>query len=144
MQAENKSHYILSPLSRVLLGFIFLVSAVGVNIPRFDELANSMAIEGIPFSEVMLIGAIIFLIAGSLSIMLGFRAKIGASLLFIFLALATYYFHDFWTLTDAQDKQIQMTHFMKNLSLMGAMLFVVVHGSGAVSLDEKFLKPKAD
>jgi putative oxidoreductase len=26
-------------------------------------------------------------------------------------------------------------HFMKNLSMMGGLLYVVVHGSGPVSLD---------
>ena len=48
--------------------------------------------------------------------------------------LATYYFHDFWTLSDPQAKQEQMIQFMKNLSMMGAMLFVMANGSGPMSL----------
>ena len=31
-----------------------------------------------------------------------------------------------------------MIHFMKNLSIMGGLLFVVAHGSGAFSLDRRF------
>jgi putative oxidoreductase len=85
----------------------------------------------------MLAGAMVFLIVGSLSIILGFKARIGASLLLVFLILATYFFHDFWTFEDAQAKQMQMIQFMKNLSLMGAMLFVIANGSGSLSLDEK-------
>ena len=30
-----------------------------------------------------------------------------------------------------------MIHFMKNLSIMGGLLFVVAHGSGAFSLDRR-------
>ncbi|MCA9005665.1 MAG: DoxX family protein, partial [Planctomycetaceae bacterium] len=77
----------------------------------------------------------VFLIAGSLSLIAGFKARFGAGLLFIFLVLATYYFHDFWTIEDAQAKQGQMIHFMKNLALMGSMLFVMANGAGKMSLD---------
>jgi len=41
------------------------------------------------------------LIVGSLSVILGFHARCGAALL-VFLVLATYYFHDFWTM-EGQD-----------------------------------------
>jgi putative oxidoreductase len=49
--------------------------------------------------------------------------------------LATYYFHDFWTLADPQAKQEQMIQFMKNLGLMGAMLLVIANGTGPMSLE---------
>jgi putative oxidoreductase len=80
------------------------------------------------------VGAIVFLIAGSLSVMLGFYGRIGAVLLSVFLILATYYFHNFWDLQGeaAMHQQIQ---FMKNLSMFGAMLFIIANGSGPMSLD---------
>jgi putative oxidoreductase len=83
----------------------------------------------------MLVGAIVFLIAGSLSVIVGYQARIGAGLLLVFLLLATYYFHHFWTIDDAQAKQQQLIEFMKNLSMMGAMLLVIANGSGPMSLD---------
>ena len=93
--------------------------------------------EGVPAPQIMLVGAIVFLIAGSLSVVLGYKARIGATLLLIFLVLATYYFHDFWTVTDPQVKQEQMIQFMKNLGLMGAMLLIIANGTGPMSLDER-------
>jgi putative oxidoreductase len=87
-------------LGRILLGTIFLLSALGNKIPHFQAVAGSMAKEGVPAPQVMLAGAIIFLIAGSVSVILGYQARIGAALLLVFLVLATYYFHDFWTLSD--------------------------------------------
>ena len=125
-----------SILGRVCLCAIFFLSAVGNKIPHFKAVAGFMASKGVPASQFMLAGAIVFLIVGSLSVILGYRARIGATLLLIFLGLATYYFHDFWHLQGqaAQDQQIQ---FMKNLGLAGAMLMIIANGSGAGSLERR-------
>jgi putative oxidoreductase len=128
---------ILAVLGRVMLCTIFFMSAVGNKIPNFSGVVGVMEKEGIPAAQIMLVGAIVFLIAGSLSVILGFRARIGAALLLIFLVLATYYFHDFWNVTDPGAKQDQMIHFMKNLGLMGAMLLIIANGTGPMSLDER-------
>jgi putative oxidoreductase len=126
---------IVAVLGRILLCAIFLMSAVGNKIPNFQAVAGKMANEGVPAPQVMLAGAIVFLIAGSLSVILGYKARIGAALLLVFLVLATYYFHDFWTVSDPQAQQEQMIQFLKNLGLMGAMLLVIANGTGPMSLD---------
>lgn len=135
---------------RVMLALIFFMSAVGNKIPKFSDVAGYMASEGVPAPKIMLAGAIVFLIAGSLSIILGFRARLGAGLLLIFLVLATWFFHDFWTWpenamwvlslnSDVQKpvQQIEMIAFMKNMALMGAMLFIMANGPGPWSLDNR-------
>lgn len=126
---------VLTVVGRIMLATIFLMSAVGNKIPKFNDVAGYMASEGVPMPKVMLAGAIAFLIAGSLSIIFGFRAKIGATLLLIFLVLATYFFHDFWTVEDAMLQQNEMIQFMKNMALMGAMLMIMANGAGPMSLD---------
>ena len=130
-----------SVAGRVLIALIFLMSAVGNKIPNFQGVAGYMASEGVPAPQVMLAGAIVFLIAGSASVMLGFQARIGAGLLLVFLILATYYFHDFWTL-EGQDREMQMIQFLKNLSLMGTMVFLIANGPGAWSLDQRRVNSK--
>ncbi len=126
-----------SLLGRIMIATIFLLSAVGNKIPNFSKTAGYMASEGVPMPQVMLVGAILFLIVGSILIIVGFKARTGAVLLLVFLMLATYFFHDFWTFKDAQAQQAQMIQFMKNLALMGTMLFIMANGSGAMSLDAK-------
>lgn len=121
---------------RIMIATIFLLSAVGNKIPNFNALAGYMASEGVPAPQLMLVGAIVFLIVGSMSLVLGFKARVGAVLLLVFLVLATYYFHDFWNFSGA-DRQNQMIQFMKNLSMMGTMAFVVANGPGAFSLDRR-------
>ena len=127
---------VLSAAARVLIGLIFLMSAVGNKIPNFESVAGYMASEGVPASKVLLAGAIAFLVVGSLSVMAGAWTRVGAALLLVFLAAATYYFHDFWTF-EGQERQTQTIQFMKNLSLMGAMLFLIANGPGAWSVDSR-------
>jgi len=127
----------LNIAGRILLCTIFLMSAVGNKIPQFNNVAGYMASEGVPAAKLMLAGAILFLLAGSISIILGYRARCGATLLFIFLILATYFFHDFWTFEDPAARQGQMIDFMKNMALAGAMLMIMANGTGPLSLDNR-------
>ena len=69
----------LNLLGRLFLITIFLMSAVGNKIPKFGPTAEYMAAEGVPAPKLLLAGAIVFLIAGSLSILAGFKARIGFS-----------------------------------------------------------------
>jgi putative oxidoreductase len=124
----------LTVLGRLLLATIFLMSAVGNKIPHFTQVAAIMRQVGVPAPQLLLVGAIVFLIVGSLSIIVGYHARIGAGLLLTFLVLASYYFHPFWNL-EGQAQQEQMIQFMKNLSMMGAMLFVIANGAGPMSID---------
>jgi putative oxidoreductase len=124
-------------LGRVFLAAIFFLSAAGEKIPNFNAVAGVMESVGVPAARFMLVGAIVFLLLGSVLLVLGFRARLGAGLLLVFLVLATYYFHGFWRIADPHAQQEQMIQFMKNLSMMGAMLFIIANGSGPWSLDAR-------
>lgn len=126
----------VSLIARILIATIFLMSAVGNKIPNFNAVADYVASENVPMPRLMLAGGIVFLLFGSLLVIAGFKTRIGASLLLIFLCVATYYFHDFWNFTG-QEQQMQMIQFMKNLSLMGTMLFLIANGPGQMSLDAR-------
>jgi putative oxidoreductase len=126
----------LSLLGRVLLSAIFLMAAVGNKIPHYNQVLALMEEHHVPMSSVALPLAIVFLIVGSVSVILGLYARFGAFLLAVFLALAAYYFHDFWNLSGSA-REAQMIHFMKNLSMFGAMLFVMGNGGGAWSIDRR-------
>jgi putative oxidoreductase len=132
---------LLTVLGRVLVCLIFLMAAVGHDIPDFSGTTRTMELAGIPSPQLMLVGAIAFLILGGLSVSLGFLARFGATLLLVFLVLASYYFHNFWVLTEEAQIEQQMIHFFKNLSMMGTMLFIMANGSGPMSLDRLFFHP---
>lgn len=127
---------ILSVVGRVALTAIFVSAALGQNIPNFNGVVQYMEANNVPSPRLLLPGAIAFLLLGGTSVVLGYRARIGALLLLAFLIPTTYYFHDFWNLTG-QAAEAQTIHFMKNLSMAGAMLFIIANGSGAWSLDNR-------
>ncbi len=132
---------VLSAVGRVMIATIFLLSAVGNKIPNFDGVSQYMAAEGVPQPKLMLAGAIAFLIIGASSVVLGYKIKYGASLLLIFLILATYFFHDFWNF-EGQEQQMQMIQFMKNLALMGVMVYFIANGPGHGSFDQTTLSSR--
>lgn len=131
----------LAVLGRLLLAAIFLLSAAGNKIPNFTGVAKIMEQAGVPAPQLMLAGAIVFLLVGGVSVVVGFKARFGAALLLAFLILASYYFHPFWK-AEGEAQQEQMIQFMKNLSMMGAMLFLMANGPGPGSLDGWLAKPK--
>lgn len=130
-------HDVINLIGRTLLASVFLLTALVSKIPDFHHVAEQMAQEGVPFPKVMLVGAIIFLLAGSLSLIAGFKARAGALLLLIFTISGTYYFHHFWTFAEPELMQEHLKAFMKNLSIIGGLLMIVANGPGAFSFDSK-------
>ena len=63
-------------------------------------------------------------------IALNFGARFFAVLLILFVAAATFYYHDFWNQSGA-DAANNMVHALKNLSLIGALFMIAGHGRGA-------------
>jgi putative oxidoreductase len=127
---------LLSVVGRLFLVTIFLMSAAGNKIPNFAGVVSYMDNAGVPYPQVALALAIGFLLVGGGLVLVGYHARLGAALLAVFLVLATYYFHAFWKL-DGQAAQGEMIQAMKNLSILGAMIFVIANGPGAWSLDQR-------
>jgi putative oxidoreductase len=122
-------------LGRILLSVIFLLSAFG-KITHFSGMEQFMASKGLPAVPLLLVLALLTEALGGLSLLLGFKARWGALLLFLFLIPTTLIFHDFWTLTGALRQDMQI-HFLKNLAIMGGLLMVAANGPGAFSLDKE-------
>jgi len=117
---------------RILFSAIFLMSAFGHFSKR--EIAYA-ASAGVPAAALLvpLSGLIAF--AGGASILLGYRARIGALLVVLFLVPVTLTMHRFWGISDPTMAQIQMAMFMKNVSILGGALLIAYHGAGPISLD---------
>ena len=59
----------------------------------------------------------------------------GAAFLAVFLAAATFYFHDFWTFSNPIDREAQVIHFLKNLAICGGLFGLIAFGGGPWSVD---------
>lgn len=92
---------------------------------------------GVPLASIAVPFSGVLALAGGLSILLGYRAKVGAWLLILFLAAVTPMMHNFWTVADPMMHQMQFIMFMKNLSMLGGALFISQSGAGPWSLDAR-------
>lgn len=113
--------------ARVLLGLIFVMSGI-TKITGFEGTQQYMASHGIPLTAVFLVAAIVVEILGGLSIILGLWARAGAAMLVLFLIPATVIFHTEF------GQRTQMIMFLKNLSIMGGLLLLMVHGTKQYAL----------
>lgn len=122
-------------VGRILLSAIFLISGIG-KIGGFAGTAGYMASKGIPMVDVLLAITIVIEIGAALMIIGGFKARLGATALFLWMLPVTFMFHNYWAM-PADQQMIQQIMFMKNLGLMGGMLYIMAFGSGPMSIDKK-------
>jgi putative oxidoreductase len=130
---EHATTYLV-PLGRALFALIFVLSGPQhFSRPMIDYAAS----QGVPLARVLVPLAGILSLAGGLSVLLGYHARIGAVLLVAFLVPVTLAMHQFWATTDPMMQQMQMAHFMKNVGLLGGALMLMFFGSGPISLDAR-------
>jgi putative oxidoreductase len=120
-----------SLIGRILLVLIFLSSGIE-KIESFEGTAQYMIKYGMPYTSFFLFGAIIFELAGSVFVILGYYARFGALLLLLFLIPTTIIFHTNF------DDPIQIIMFMKNVSMFGGCLILLAVGAGRFSMDYLF------
>jgi putative oxidoreductase len=119
---------------RILIAAIFILSGFG-KITGFDGTVGYIASKGLPLPQLAALGAIVVELGGGILLVAGWKARWAAAAMFVFTAIAALIFHNFWA-APADMAQNQMIHFMKNVSMLGGLLYVVVHGSGPLSLDK--------
>jgi len=121
-------------LGRLLFAVIFVMA--GAN--HFNkQTIGYAASQGVPLASIAVPLSGVLAIVGGLSILLGYRAKLGAWLIVLFLIPVTLMMHKFWTVSDPMMAQIQMVMFMKNVSMLGGALLISHFGAGPFSLDAR-------
>lgn len=122
-------------VARIFLVLIFLSAGIS-KITNFAVNQQYMATYGIPMTAFLLVVAMIIEVIGSLMIIFGYKTKWAAIVWVIFLIPVTLIFH-----TKFSD-MTQMSMFLKNLGLMGGLLYLYFFGPGAFSIDEGSKKQK--
>jgi putative oxidoreductase len=129
---------LVSFVGRFFLAAIFLASAVTNHIPNTKTIIADLEVKQVPQPTVAHYVSIAVMLVGGVSVLLGFQGRIGALLLALFICAATYYYHDFWNLVqDDPQREAQMTNFMKNVAILGGLLFILANGSGAGAVDRQ-------
>ncbi|WP_375414057.1 DoxX family protein [uncultured Bradyrhizobium sp.] len=92
---------------------------------------------GMPMTQMLAIMAGATELICGLAIALNFGARFFAIVLIAFVIAATFYYHDFWNQTGADQKN-NMIHAMKNLSIIGALFVIAGIGRGPRNVEPAY------
>lgn len=119
-------------LGRICYAAIFIAASFG----HFSkETIGFAASHGVPLPEILVPLSGIMALVGGLSVLLGYKARLGAWLLVLFLVPVTVMIHKFWGIADPGEAKMQQIMFMKNLSMLGGALLITYFGAGPLSVD---------
>ncbi len=134
VEARSFSQGAVVVLGRFFFVLIFLMSGP-LHFSK-QEVAYAAA-QGVPLASLLVPFSGVLAFAGGLSILLGYRAKVGAWLLVLFLVPVTVMMHNFWAVHDPMMAQVHMAMFMKNVAMLGGALLISQFGAGPFSLDAR-------
>ena len=120
--------HIVDVFGRIFISALFLIEAVR----KFfnpDMSMMYMSDHGVP--EILFYPSIAFEIILPLLLIAGYKTRVVASLLALFVLTVTIIFHTHLILDDA----MQLTIFLKNLSIIGGLLIVIANKPQICSFD---------
>ena len=121
-------------VGRIAIAVLFLVPGIRKAMAVAGT-AGYFAKLGFPMPEVMVWVAILIEVGGAALLILGWQARRVAWLLILFTLIATLMAHRFWEFSDAAQYAAQLNNFLKNLAVIGGLLYVAAFGPGALSVD---------
>ena len=92
-----------------------------------------MKAYAVPSPELLIWPALLVELVGGAFILVGWNARWAALALALFTIAATFIFHAFWDVSASQALNQQVL-FMKNLAVLGGLLYVFAYGAGRFAL----------
>ena len=124
----------LLAVARILIAALFLVAGVR-KLLGYAGTVGYFTKLGFPAADAVAVLAIVIEIGGALLLIAGWRTRLTAWVLVAFVAVATAMAHRFWEFEAAQQVN-QMNHVLKNLAVIGGLIFVASFGPGRLSVDK--------
>jgi len=119
-------------VGRVLIGLLFLVSGISMATGAAGT-AEFFAAVGVPMAGIAVWVAVVMKVVGGALLIVGKRVGIGAAILILFTLGSTYFGH-----LDFSDP-MQITQALKNLSIIGGLIYVAAFGAGSWNAPKKVM-----
>ena len=124
----------LALVGRILLSSIFVLSGFQ-KLMGYSGLVAAITGKGLPMPEVLAVLTVAIELGAGLLLVVGWKARWAALLIFLFIIPVSLTFHNFWTMEGAE-AAMNESHFMTTVSIMGGMLLVAAFGPGRYSVDQ--------
>ncbi len=124
---------------RILIAWIFIRSGYGkLFVQGIDAYSNTFPGRGLPpMLAYIAVPAEFF---GGVLLLIGLATRYAIVVMLIFMVVATFSSHAYWTMTDANAIRINDSAFWKNLAMIVGLLFLFVTGPGRFSVDAMLAK----
>ena len=129
----------LAPVfGRGLIALLFLLAGF-LKIMNWDGSLAILEAHGTQFRPFLLASALLIEVLCGFAVLIGFRTRMAAMILFGYTLAVNYMLHDFWTYQDhaqlAARYAAELQLFVKNMAIAGGLLVLVGHGAGEWSFD---------
>jgi len=115
-----------------LLLFGVTLAFMGLNhFMDVDTMAGYAEFKGLPAPRFSVIASGLVLVLGGLGVAAGAFPVLAAGALAAFLLISAVTMHDFWSIDDPEERQSEMTSFLKNVYGAGAALALLAVGGTA-------------
>lgn len=121
-------------VGRVLISSLFLLAGLE-KVQHWDASALAMSRHGITLVGPLLAAAVAVELGAGFGLLIGFRTRVMALMLFVFTLVVSFVMHDFWEISAADAARIEMQLFAKNMAVAGGLLVLVGLGGGSWSYD---------
>ena len=126
---------VLILLARICIGIPFIIFGAAL-IPFWGNYSQVLEQQMIPVPAVFLVLAIIFLLLGGASLVLGYKTRVGAVLLLVALTAATFTIGGFTHMGVVENPPLAWV-LWNNIALFGGLLYVLTYGPGGISMDKR-------
>ena len=111
-------------IGRILMSAIFVGGALGGHLGQTEQTAGYAELRGVPNSKMLTqLSGVLIGLAG-VGVILGVWMDLAALGMAAYSLIAAFWVHHFWTDEDPQVQTVEMSMFMKNLSMAGGALIL--------------------
>jgi putative oxidoreductase len=118
----------LALIGRGLFGLYFVLAGIN-HFAKYSGLKEYASFKKIPAAGVAVIITGLVLLGGGLSILTGYLIQTALILLAIFLIVAAFTVHNYWTVDDENAKAGEQSQFLKNIAIASASLLLLQIGT---------------
>ncbi len=122
-------------IARILLALMFVLAGYG-KLTGLEGTVGYIASKGLPAPMMLAVAAGVVELVAGLLLIFGWQARWAALALAGFTVVASVIFHNFWAV-PVEQQMTQQLMFMKNIAVVGGLLFVFAFGAGSLSLDAR-------
>ena len=116
---EKRPESVPHLIGRAIFGGYFLYNGINHFVHK-DQMSGYASAKGVPKADVAVQASGAMMILGGLSLLTGYKPRLGSAAIATFLAGVTPSMHRFWSEQNPQQRQNEMINFMQNVALIGA------------------------